>query len=242
MAGTVPAAQVIYYHGGGFVVGGLESHDDVCAELCARTRYPVTSVDYRMSPEHIYPADFEDARTAFLHIAGRGDHPVILVGDSAGGNLAATVSQAVRGGGPQPAGQVLIYPGLGSDTTKGTFIEHADAPMLTTRDIAFYKTLCTGGNEKLLEEPTCTPLRDTDFSKLPPTLIFSAECDPLAGDGGIYCNHLLTAGGKAIWFNEKGMVHGYLRARHSVGRARASFSRIVEAINTLGRGDWPYTE
>ena len=240
LAGGKYRARIVYFHGGGFVVGGLDSHDDVCAELCARTGFPVTSIEYRLAPEHTYPADFEDALAGFDRVDGVDQVPVILVGDSAGGNLAAAVGHATRQRPKPPAGQVLIYPGLDSDLTQGTFIEHAEAPMLTTKDTTFYKTIRTGGDEALLRETHCTPLNDTDFTNLPPTVIVSAQCDPLSGDGRNYRDRILAAGGKAVWLNEEGLVHGYLRARHSVRRARDSFSRIVDAISALGKGEWPY--
>lgn len=237
-AGSSPAAQVVYYHGGGFILGGLDSHDDVCAEICGRTGFPVVSVDYRLSPEHVHPADFNDAMAGFAAALASSDLPVVLAGDSAGGNLAAAVSHATRGQTHVPIGQVLIYPGLGGDQTRGSYVTHAYAPMLTKRDLDFYRHIRTGGKEAG-RDPTLAPLQDTDFSGLPPTVIVSAECDPLSDDGGAYRDAILAAGGKAVWFNEKGLVHGYLRARHTVARARQSFTRIVEAIAALGKGEWP---
>ena len=122
VAGTVPQRRyvprgagpvtVVYYHGGGFVVGGLESHDDTCAEIAAGASCTVVSVDYRLCPEHVHPAAYEDALAAARAALEAG--PVILVGDSAGGNLAAAVAQTLRGA--DIRGQVLIYPGLGGDT------------------------------------------------------------------------------------------------------------------------------
>ncbi|MCB1444709.1 MAG: alpha/beta hydrolase fold domain-containing protein, partial [Rhizobiaceae bacterium] len=106
-------AVVIYYHGGGFVVGGLESHDDVCAEICHRTGYEVVSVDYRLAPEHRHPASFDDSLAAFEWVAEGYTIPILLCGDSAGGNLAAAVAHATRRHPRKPIGQVLIYPGLG---------------------------------------------------------------------------------------------------------------------------------
>ncbi|MCG6857316.1 MAG: alpha/beta hydrolase [Salaquimonas sp.] len=234
-----PAALVVYYHGGGGVVGGLDSHDDACAEICGQTGYRVVSVDYRLCPEHIHPAAFEDALAGFRWAAENFAGPILLAGDSEGARHAAAVAHAIRKDPCPPAGQVLLYPWLGADMTKGSYVTHAEAPMLTTRDLEFYRDIRAGGADTS-HDPTATPLADTDFSNLPPTVIFSAECDPLCDDGRDYRDRLLTAGGKAVWFREKGLVHGYLRARHSVERARASFTRIVGAIRALGQGDWPY--
>lgn len=234
-------AVVIYYHGGGFVVGGLESHDDVCAEICHRTGFEVVSVDYRLAPEHKHPTSFDDALAAFEWVAGNYTIPILLCGDSAGGNLAATVAHATRRHPDTPVGQMLIYPGLGGDHTRGSYVAHADAPMLTMRDLVFYKDIRTGGGD-YSRDPSYAPLSDPDFSALPPTVIISAECDPLSSDGEAYRDRVLAAGGKAWWHEETGLVHGYLRARHTVARARESFSRIVESISMLGRREWTHPQ
>ena len=234
------SAMVLYFHGGGFILGGLESHDDVCAELCDRTGYEVVSVDYRLCPEHIYPAYRDDGYAAFEWATKTyPDRAIVLAGDSAGGNIAAAVAGRYRRHAHAPAGQMLIYPGLGGDHTTGSYITHADAPMLSTRDMAFYQKMRTGGAD-VSRDAAFAPLRDTDIAGLPTTVCVMAECDPLASDGPAYAAAIRSAGGKAISFEEQGLVHGYLRARHMVGRARDSFARIVEATKALGRGDWPY--
>ena len=232
------AAMVLYFHGGGFILGGLDSHDDVCAELCQRTGYEVVSVDYRLAPEHKHPAAFDDAMSAFDWAAGAYTRPILLAGDSAGGNLAAAVSHATRGHRRRPVGQVLVYPGLGGDQSAGSYVTHAEAPMLTVRDLDFYKQIRAADRD--VSGATSAPLADADFSNLPPTVIITAECDPLSSDGEAYALRAIAEGNKAWWFEEPGLVHGYLRARHTVGRARTSFSRIVEAAAALGKGDWPY--
>ncbi|MBZ9861057.1 alpha/beta hydrolase [Mesorhizobium sp. CA12] len=231
------AAMVLYLHGGGFILGGLESHDDVCAELCARTGYEVVSVDYRLAPEHLHPAAFDDAMDAFEWAARTYDCPVVFCGDSAGGNLCAAVAHATRGHAKKPAGQMLIYPGLGGDHSRGSYVTHAEAPMLTARDLDFYKHIRTGGVDQT-GDITLYPLADADFAYLPPTVLITAECDPLSSDGEAYRDRVIAAGGRAAWFEEPGLVHGYLRGRHMIGRARTSFTRIVEAVSALGRGDW----
>ncbi|OQM75585.1 alpha/beta hydrolase [Manganibacter manganicus] len=233
------AALVLYFHGGGFILGGLDSHDDVCAEICQRTGYEIVSVDYRLVPEHVHPAAYDDCRAAFEWAAKTYRQPIVLCGDSAGGNLAAAVSHATRGHARAPIGQVLIYPGLGGDLTKGSYVTHAEAPLLTVRDMDYYKQMRSGGKD-VSKDATFAAFNDSDFSHLPPTVIVSAECDPLSDDGRVYRDRLLADGGKAHWVNEAGLVHGYLRARHSVGRARESFTRIVDAVRSLGKGEWNY--
>ena len=232
-------AMVLYFHGGGFVVGGLESHDDVCAEICHRTGYEVVSVDYRLAPEHKHPAAFEDCLATFEWAVNAYDLPIVLAGDSAGGNLAAAVAHHTRSHPRKPIGQVLIYPGLGGDMGRGSYIRHAEAPMLTVRDLSFYKDIRTGGKD-VSRDTSFAPLVDRDFSNLPPTIVITAECDPISSDGETYRDRIMAAGGKAWWHEEAGLVHGYLRARHSVARARESFTRIAESIKALGRKEWTH--
>lgn len=227
------AAAVLYLHGGGFVVGGLDSHDDVCAEICARTGFDVVSVDYRLCPEHIHPAAFEDAMAGWRYLRAATDAAIVLAGDSAGGNLAAALSHATRGEARPPAGQVLIYPGLGGNPDAGSYLTHADAPMLKRSDMAFYQTMRSGGAD-VSGDPSYAALWDTDFTNLPPTFIASAECDPLCDDGPDYAERIIAAGGSAVALVDQGLVHGHLRARHRARRAGESFDRIVQAIDSLG--------
>jgi acetyl esterase len=229
----------VYFHGGGFVVGGLHSHDDVCAEICHATGFPVTAVDYRLCPEHRHPAAFDDAVAGVNKVWQASQAPIVLCGDSAGGNLAAAVSHHLRGESVDLAGQVLIYPGLGGDTSTGSYVQHANAPMLSTEEVEYYSTLRVHPAQDKTDA-TLAPLCDTNFASLPPTLIFSAECDPLSDDGRHYRDRILQAGGKAAWFNENGLVHGYLRARNTVTRAAASFQRIVASVSLLGARQWPW--
>lgn len=231
------ASVILYFHGGGFILGGLDSHDDVCAELCLHTGYEVVSVEYRLAPEHLHPAAFDDALAAFEWAAATYRQPIVLCGDSAGGNLAAAVSHTTRDRASKPAGQVLIYPALGGDMTSGSYIRHAEAPMLTLRDLEFYKEIRSGGRGHS-GDTTLSPLADADFSNLPPTVLITAECDPLSSDGEAYRDRIAAAGGKAFWLEEPGLVHGYLRARHTVGRARGSFGRIGDALVELGKDEW----
>lgn len=229
-------ALVLYMHGGGFVVGGLDSHDDVCAEICGATGLDVISVDYRLSPEHRHPAAFDDCQTALGWTRARFGKPLVLAGDSAGGNLAAALSHANRDS--NILGQVLIYPVLGGDSGKGSYLTHANAPMLTRDDVLFYENIRTEGAAPK-GDPTYAPLHDTDFTNLPPTIAIAAECDPLADDTDNYADRIAEAGGRALAITEPGLVHGYLRARHSVTRARTSFVRMTRAIALLGQGQMP---
>lgn len=235
---TESDAVVLYIHGGGFVFGSLDSHDSICANICDRTNLRVVSVEYRLSPEHLHPAAFDDALTSFRWAKNHFETPIILCGDSAGANLATAVSHHVRSEQQTPLGQVLIYPGLGGDTTAGSYQQHAEAPLLSLQEVHYYETVRLAELPEF-RDPTLAPLHDDNFSNLPPTIAFAAECDPLCDDATVYCQALRSAGGDAIEIIEPGLVHGYLRARHSVTRARESFTRITDSINAIASGTWP---
>ena len=232
-------ATVMYFHGGGFVVGGLDSHDDVCAEICDRTGLDVVSVDYRMAPEHVHPAMYSDCLAATRHILETTKTPILLAGDSAGGNLAATVAGTLRSD-PRLIGQVLIYGGFGGDINTGSFVKHANAPLLTRDEILFYEGIRYKDGIQPTGDPTAVPLEDTSFAGLPPSVIVSAECDPITDGSRLYHKAIQAAGGTSVWINETGLVHGYLRARTTVKRAANSFDRIIAALSALSRKEWPY--
>ncbi|MBZ9764898.1 alpha/beta hydrolase [Mesorhizobium sp. CA8] len=233
MADKTAAAIVVYYHGGGFVLGDLDSHDDICAEICASTGFEVVSADYRLAPEHLHPASFDDALAVFEWVAATSTLPIVLCGESAGGNLAAAVAQATRRRERHAVGQMLIYPELGGDETGRSYVEHAQAPLLTLADIEFCRRIRSAPGQSQ-DDPTLSPLRDHDFSDLPPTIIVTAECDPLTSDGEVYRDRILAAGGQSWWREEPRLVHSFLRARTTVPRAAEAFRRIVADIDALG--------
>jgi acetyl esterase len=233
-AGPHDEVAVLYLHGGGMVVGGLHSHDDVCAELSIRTGLEVVAADYRLAPENPHPAFTDDAEAAFLHLAHAGKR-VIVVGDSAGGNLTAAVCLRRRtAGDPIPIGQVLIYPGLGGNPEKGSYIENAEAPLLRTDESLSYFRIISGGRERSeVTDPDIMPLKARDFSNLPPAFVVSADIDPLRDDARDYAEAIRRSGGVAAYRNEPQLVHGYLRARVMSRRAASSFSAICEAVARL---------
>ena len=227
---------IVYFHGGGFVLGDLNSHDDICAEICAGTGFELVSVAYRLAPEHPHPAMFEDALLTTGALLKNNDFPVILCGDSAGGNLAAAVTHALRHETESIIGQLLIYPSLGPNTGRGSYKRHALAPMLTSNDVKFYlESRCGRKIENMPQDKTIFPLLDDDFSNLPPTVIITADCDPLSDDGKNYTNSVKAAGGRALWINEEGLVHGFLRARREVEGASSSFKRMINLLLMLGK-------
>lgn len=227
--------RLVYFHGGGFVLGGLDSHDDVTAELAARTGCPVVAVDYRLCPEHPHPAAYRDALAAARAALGEG--PVIVAGDSAGGNLAAALALALRGEdrGEDLRGQVLIYPTLGGERIGlASYTENAEAPMLTTRDMHYYAETRAAGPVPD-DDPSFFPLAAGDFRGLAPCFISGAAADPLRDDGPEYARRLTGAGVEVRCVVEPELPHGHLRARHMSRRAGAAFDRIVAAAAAFAR-------
>lgn len=234
-SGGPGVATIVYFHGGGFVVGNLDSHDSVCAELAEGSGQVIVSVDYRLAPEHIHPAHYEDALAALKAVAAEG-RPVVVAGDSAGGNLAAAVAIAARGSSIAPIGQLLIYPGLGGDKLGlASYRENAEAVHLTAKDLEFYKRARAGGDPPM-DDWTYAPLAVADYAGLPPCIAISADIDPLRDDCDEFVQRLKAAGVPAIWINEPGLVHGYLRARLMSSKAKASFTRIANGLQTLACG------
>ena len=225
------SALILFLHGGGFILGSLESHDDICAELCAATGFDLVSVDYRLSPEHHHPVHLDDVEDAF---AACRHSNTILVGASAGATLAAALSHRLQAGAQRVSGQVLIYPGLGGDRFElDSYRDNAEAPLLSTADIRFYRGTRCAHEELPLDDPEFYPLAAGDFQGIAPTIAFSADIDPLRDDARLYTERLQDAGVMAHWINEPGLVHDYLRARHVSRVAGAAFKRICGAITEL---------
>lgn len=234
-------AAVVYAHGGGFVVGSLDSHDDVCAEIADRTGVTVVAVDYRLAPEHRHPAQLDDVEAVWQAVAAAFPR-VVVAGDSAGGTLVAGLCVRLarldaRRGGRRPDGLVLIYPGLGGDRSAASYVDNAEAPMLRTADLEPYETARFGGLPPEGPEAEAYPLRAPDVTIFPPSFVLTADVDPLRDDGITFAARLAGAGVAVIGRNEPQLVHGFLRARHDSARAGAAFDAIVAAIGALaGRG------
>jgi acetyl esterase len=226
---------VLYFHGGGFILGGLESHDDICAEICASTGLTVVSVDYRLAPEHRHPAPFEDAVCAFRWADRHFDAPLLVVGESAGGNIAACLCHAMKGAKRPAIGQLLIYPAMSVPWIGESHKRHAHAPLLSYDDVRAYDAIRADGTP-CYDDPSFSPLAADDFSGLPPTVVFTAEYDPLASEGEAYCRAIGDAGGTALLLVGEALPHGYARARGLSSRARRAFDRIVGETARLASG------
>ncbi len=222
---------IMFIHGGGFILGSLDSHDDICAELCANTGYDLVSIDYRLSPEHFHPTHLDDVEDAFNAC---GHEHTILVGASAGGTLAAALCYRLRASPHKPAGQVLIYPALGGDCLDlASYRDNANAPLLTSEDILFYRGARCATDDLPTGDAEFYPLVADDFSAIPATIVFSADVDPLRDDARLYVEKLQAVKVSAQWINEAGLVHDYLRARQVSTVAGEAFARICKAIETL---------
>jgi len=220
---------LLYLHGGGFVVGSLESHHAICAEIAEFAQAELISVDYRLAPEHVWPVQTDDCYGVLKQLIGQGSK-IVVIGDSAGGNLAAGLSIRARDENlPGIIGQVLIYPALGGDLVSGSYREMANAPGLTTADVAYYRAVLKAPEI----EPVAHPLLSTDLSGLPPAYITVAHFDPLRDDGRLYAARLNQWGVSASFRDEPQMVHGWLRARHMSEGARDGFKTLCEAIRAF---------
>ncbi len=231
------APCLVYFHGGGFVVGGLDSHDFICAKLAHDTACKVVSVDYRLAPEHVFPAAFDDCFGVVHALQGTPEEyaidarKIILCGDSAGGNLAAAVALANRDGGGLPLlGQIMVYPAVTHALTLPAYTECANAPMLSTRDVAFYHRIYLG--EGGTPGPYNTPLLASDFGNLPPALLLPVEYDPLRDDAYAYQEKLLAAGTQSTLHLGKGLVHGCLRAIETSPGVQLMYQKILGFIHS----------
>ena len=212
-AATLPT--LIYYHGGGFVIGNLETHDSTCRRIANVSQCQVIAIDYRLAPEHPFPAPVDDAIAAFRHIAAnaaRFDTAAELLavgGDSAGGNLAAVICQAQKeAGGAMPSFQLLIYPATDNRNESPSRRSLGDGYFLTTALMKwFFDHYAPDGIDR--SDPRVSPLFAKDFAGLPPAFVLTAGFDPLRDEGRDYANRLIDAGIKVTYTNYPGTIHGF---------------------------------
>jgi acetyl esterase len=210
---------VVFYHGGGWAIGDLDTHDHVARAHAIGAKAIVVSVDYRLAPEHPFPAGVEDAWAALqwvgAHVAELGGEPsrIAVAGDSAGGNLAAVMALRARdAGGPPLAFQLLWYPVAVGDLSLPSFTENADAPLLNSDVTSAFLTWYLPGMD--MSDPKAlptdlAPANAATLAGLAPAFIGTAEHDPLRDDGGKYAEMLAAAGVPVQLSNEPTMVHGY---------------------------------
>ena len=242
--GQGPFPLLVFFHGSGFVLCSLDTHDGMCRNLCAGAQCVVVSVDYRLAPEHKFPAGLDDCvfATSWVseHAAELGGDAgrIIVGGDSAGGNLAAATALRIRDeGGPPLLGQLLIYP-VTDYHTPGTpsYSENADGYGLT-RDTMVWFWDHYLSDPAQAAEPYASPLRARDLSGLPPALVVTAEYDPLCDEGEYYAAKLRTAGTAATTSRWDGMNHGFFFWVGRVDKAGAAMAEScawLREVNSRG--------
>ena len=222
VAGPLPT--LIYYHGGGFVIGNIETHDSTCRRLANKSRCQVISIDYRLSPEHPFPAPIDDGVAAFRHIRDNassfGVDPARLAvgGDSAGGLISAVVCQAMRDAKEQgPAFQMLIYPATDSSRQSASRRKFAEGYFLTQGLMDwFWKAFVPAGTD--LADLRLSPLLAGDVAGLPPAFVLTAGFDPLRDEGRAYADRLIDAGIKTTYVNYPGTIHGFFSLTRFLGQ------------------------
>lgn len=233
--GTVQPA-IIFYHGGGWVIGSLETHDALCRQLANAAGCKVVAVDYRLAPEHKAPAAFDDAFAAAQWIESNAAeleidaNSLAVAGDSAGGNLAAAVALAAKQkGAPKLSFQLLIYPTLQMRADTQSMKQHAEGYFLEKKTMDwFYDQYLAADSD--LNDPRLSPLAATDLAGLPRAYIVTAGYDPLRDEGKAYAEKLNRAGVAAVHVNYDGMIHGFFNMTAAVPAAKQAIADAAAAL------------
>lgn len=236
-AGGVPAPLLVFFHGGGWVLGGLDSYDSACRLICRHAGVHVLAVDYRLAPEHPAPAAVEDASAAYRWAReraldlGADARRVAVGGDSAGGNLAAVVTRLARDAGdPLPSLQWLIYPATdlrGGTRSRSLF---GNGFVLTKHDMDWFQARYVEGSGLDYSDPLVSPLLADDLSGLPPALVVTAGFDPLRDEGQQYANKMREAGVTVDHRTLPSMVHGFLNLNMLGGGVARANAEIISAF------------
>jgi acetyl esterase len=233
--GEPPFPIVVWFHGGGWVVGTLDTYDSLCRALAAAVPAVVVAVDYRLAPEHRFPAAVEDCYAATLWASrnaaslGGAQQRLAVAGDSAGGNLAAVVALGARDkGGPAVGFQLLVYPIMDAAMDTASYREKADGYYLTAAGMRWYWDHYLGGADGL--RPDASPLRAASFGGLPPALVVTAEHDVLRDEGEAYAARLRDAGVVAEARRVPDVVHGFFRWRAVTPAADACLQEAAAAV------------
>jgi acetyl esterase len=234
--GDAGAPVVVFLHGGGFVMGSLDGHDPVCRELATRVGCIVVSVDYRLAPEHPYPAGLDDAtavvRWVRAHAADVGGDParVAVAGDSSGGNFAAAVSlRLLEAGEPVPLHQVLVYPVIDHAFDTASYERFADGFFLSRDDMRWFWGHYLADDADGAR-PDVSVLHAPSLAGLPPTTIVLADHDPLRDEGAAFGVWLEAAGVDVLVHEEPGTVHGYLNVFGPIPPAERSWEVIARRL------------
>jgi len=227
-----PAGLLVYFHGGGWVVGDIRDYDPLCRSLAAACGTSVLNVGYRLAPEHPFPAAADDAYAATAWAAESLPHGerLVLAGDSAGGNLVAVCAQdAKRRGGPAIAFQVLVYPVTDHDFGRPSYDEHGDGYLLGRAEMAWFWDHYVPDRERR-DDPRASPLRSEDLSGLPPALVVIAEYDPLRDEGLEYARALSEAGVAVEVEHFDDVIHGFFGLATYAERGDEAVARVGRAV------------
>ncbi len=238
---------LVYFHGGGWAVNNLDTHDELCRKLTTETNSVVVSVDYRLAPESKFPAAVDDAAAATEWAVEHArdlqvnPHRLFIGGDSSGGNLAAVLALRFRDrGGPSLAGQILYYPATDFyEPGTESYRSFSDGYALTRADMIWFWNLYLP-NKESADNPYASPLRAKDLSGLPPALIITAEYDPLVDEGHAYAARLRQAGISAQYSCYEGTIHGFLivstlaeDTARAVAESKAWIAKTIAAPSSL---------
>jgi acetyl esterase len=238
-AGGAALPVLVYFHGGGWVIGDLETHDALCRTFANESGCKVIAVDYRLAPEHRFPSAVDDALAAVQWVEanassiGVDPNRIAVAGDSAGGNLAAVVAQLARDAkGPQIAYQVLIYPVTDTDTETGSYQAFGTGHFLERDGMVWFIDHYAGEGDRA--DPRLAPLKAASLAGLPPAYVVTAGFDVLRDEGRAYAEALKAAGVPVEYVNYDGMIHGFfnLQAVLDVGRdaVKAAAKALKEAL------------
>ena len=235
-----PRDVIVYFHGGGWVLGGIESHDALCRRLARAAAATVVSVEYRNPPENPFPAALEDCFTvcdvlATDHVSFSISDRMVVAGDSAGGNLAVAVSLMARQrGGPALAGQVLIYPVLDSSMSTASYRQFATDHGLTADIMRWFWEMYTGDDRASSRlDPLASPSACEDLSGLPPTHILLAEYDVLRDEGQAFAERLIAAGVPTTVKQYDGMLHGFFHLAELFDDAAVAMQDVAARYQEL---------
>jgi acetyl esterase len=229
-----PEATIVWFHGGGWVIGGLDTHDAMCRTLANAARSTVVSVAYRLAPEHPFPIPLEDAWAALQWVAAGHPAPLVVGGDSSGGNLAAVCALRARDrGGPALALQVLVYPVTDHDFTTPSYIERGgDDARLSRRSMAwFWDQYVPDPADR--SNPEASPLRADDLSDLPPAVVLTAEYDPLRDEGRAYAQRLRDAGVDVATHHYDDMSHPFFAFVNVFERTTEAIERVAARVRDM---------
>jgi acetyl esterase len=229
-----PRAVLVYFHGGGFITGDIDTHDKIARRLCEGTTSTVVSVHYRLAPEHPFPAGFQDCFETTAWAALRyPDVPLLVGGDSAGGALSASVAQRARDEqGPAIAAQVLIYPGVNLDLTTRSMVESGSGEYALNRDdLEFMRDMFVPGDTG--SAPYALPDNAETLAGLPPAIVTSAGFDPLLTSNEAYVERLRSDGVSVQYLPQPTLIHGWTELVNAVPAANAAQDTLVEAVSAL---------